>query len=156
MLSFEGSSGKWRHQAVALARDDANIACVFSLPTESRNIYVTVSDGDRTVIRRVLATLEDTEAESSVVLGNVLLLDAPELRERDIVGVILLPPNLSGVLRHLPLDITVGSAPYRFLLVVFLSKREHEVWKAEGHDALMDLFDSTDKDLITFGVPPQS
>jgi hypothetical protein len=156
LLSFEGKNGKKRYQAVALSKEDANVACVFSLPTNGRNIYVTVSDGDRGVLRRVLATLEDMEAESPVLLGNVLLLDSSELRERDIVGLILLPPNTSNVLSHLPLDITVGNIQYRFSLIVFLSKTEHEVWKAKGHDALMDLFANTDKDLVGFGAPVPS
>jgi hypothetical protein len=85
-------------------------------------------------------------------LGNVLLLDFLELRERDIVGLILLPPNTANVLSHLPLDITVGDTEYRFLLVVFLSNMEHEVRKTKGHDALMDLFDNTNKDLVSFGT----
>jgi len=153
VLSFQGENGSKRYQAVALSKDDANIACIFSLPTKARNIYVTVSDGDRAVLRRVLATLEDMEEESPILLGNVLQLDSSELRERNIVGLILLPPNTSNLLSHLPLDMSVGDIQYRFLLVVFLSRTEHEVWKSKGHDALMDFFTDTDKDLVSFGAP---
>lgn len=149
----EGDDGRKHYQAVALSTSDPNVACVFSLPTEGRNIYVTVTDGDREVIGQVLATLEDLEVESSIHLGNVQLLDSPELRKRDIVGVILLMPRTSNALKHLPLDITVGNTQYRFLLVVFLSTRENEVRKTQGHDALMDFFSSTGKDLVSFGAP---
>jgi len=82
--------------------------------------------------------------------------NAPELQERNIVGVVVLSPRASNILRYLPDAITVRDVQYRFLLVVFLSKEEHEVWKAQGHDALMDLFTTTDKDLISFGgIPTQ-
>ncbi len=153
IFSFEDGHGRKHYQAVAPSKSDAKIACVFSLPTDGSNVYITMTDGDRAVVRRVLATLEETEANSSVKLGNVLLLDSPELRAGDIVGVILLPPNVSNALDHLPPTITVRAATYCFLLVVFLTGREHDVWKAEGHDALMDLFSSTGKDLVAFGDP---
>jgi hypothetical protein len=99
----------------------------------------------------VLSALEEIEEESSVVLGNVALLDSPELRAADLVGVLLLPTSVSNVLRYLPSEVTLPAGPSRFLLVVFLTTREHEVWKAQGHDALMDLFTHSNKDLIAFG-----
>jgi hypothetical protein len=114
LFSFEGENGERRQQVVALSKEDENGACVFSLPTNGRNIYVTVLDGDRGVLRRVLATLEDMEKESSILLGNILLLNSPELLERDIVGLILLPPSISNILSGLPLDISVGATQYRF------------------------------------------
>jgi hypothetical protein len=151
IFSFEDDDGRKHYQAVAPSKSDAKSACVFSLPTDGPNVYVTMSDGDRAVVRRVLAALEETETQSSVKLGNVLLLNSPELRAVNIVGVILLPPNVSNALNHLPPTITIRDVTYHFLLVVFLTEREHNVWKGEGHDALMDLFSTSDKDLVAFG-----
>ena len=138
---------------MALSKWSRNDACVFSLPTDTRNVYVTVSNGDTTVIRRVLSALEEIEVQSTVKLGNVALLDSPELRARKIVGVLLLPPHASNALNHLPLQITIRDVVYRFMLVVFLTEREHDLWKTAGHNALMDFFSSSDKDLVAFGDP---
>jgi hypothetical protein len=99
----------------------------------------------------VVANLEELEKETDVVIGNVVLLNALELRATDIAGVILLPPTVSNILGYLPNEVTLSTVTYHFLLVAFLTSREHEVWKAKGHDALMDFFSTHNKDLIAFG-----
>jgi hypothetical protein len=153
IYSFEDSQGKKHYQGVALSKVDSNIACVFSLPTITKNIYITLSDGDTAVVRRVLAMLEEVEIEDSVALGNVLLLDSVELQTHNIVGVILLPINVSNALNCLPAVIPIEKVEYTVLLVVFLTQAEHHLWVTQGHDALMDLFSGEGKDLVAFGKP---
>lgn len=152
IFSFESDGGRKHYQAVARCKAGVNAACFFTLPTSGQNVYVTMSDGDLLVVRRVLAAFEEAEAEGTVRLGNVLLLDASELRDRGLVGAILLPPSVSNMLHDLPLTKTVCGRLYSFLLVTFLSEREHAVWKEQGHDALMELFASDEKDLVAFGA----
>jgi hypothetical protein len=150
-FSLEGSDGIKRFQAETVSKADDQIAAIFTIPTTTHNVYATVTDGDRKLVRRILATIEDTERESAVNPGGVLLFDDPELKARDIVGVIFLPVSASNVLDYLPDKVLVDGAEYRFLLVVFLRGDEHETWKKYGHDSLMDLFEQEDKDLISFG-----
>jgi hypothetical protein len=156
LVSFESQSGRRHYQGIALSKHEAGVACVFSLPTVGHNIYVTVTAADQMVVRRVLADLEETEADSSVSLGNVLLLKAPELLAANIVGVLLLLPATSNMLNHLPLDLKVGEKGYRFLLVVFLTREEHGIWRTQGHDALMDFYSRSGKDLVACGDPRES
>jgi hypothetical protein len=79
------------------------------------------------------------------------LLDSPELWAADIAGVILLPTRVSRVLRYLPGEVALPTGTYHFLLVVFLTTGEHDVWREQGHDALMELFSRSEKDLVAFG-----
>jgi hypothetical protein len=151
-LSYlERDDGGKRHHACAALDTDPDIHVVVSLPTDGKNIYVTLSNGDRPLIQRLFATLEDMEGECSIRLGNVQLFDDAALKARGICGVLLLPVQISNILRFLPDTITIDAIDHPVLLVVFLSEREHAIWKADGHDALMELFVATDKDLIAFG-----
>lgn len=151
IFSFEREDGVKRYQGESAYKFSPEMNVIFSIPTDCRNIYITVSDGDNHIIRKVLATLEDIESESSLKLGNVQLFNSPELISRNICGVILLPINTSNILDFLPEHIICDQDDYRFLLVVFISEKEHLIWKQNGHDALMEYFSAIDKDLISFG-----
>lgn len=151
LFSLERADGVKRHQAVAALVAEAGVNVIFSIPTDSSNVYITVSDGDLSLVRQVLATLEDIEADAPLKLGKVQPFDDAYLKARDIHAILLLPARTSHVLDFLPDAITVGARSYPLLLVVFLSEREHRIWKVDGHDALMDDFSARGKDLIAFG-----
>ena len=150
IFSLEENDGTTHYQGVVSSTVDPAQRAIFSIPVDSHNVYITLTEGDPSTIRRAMATIEETEHETGVRLGNVLLLDASELRERQIRGVIFLPVKVSRVLRYLPEAIEVGGSRFPVLLVVFLRDHEHEVWRRDGHDMLMKLFSETDKDLVAF------
>lgn len=140
------------YSAVCMSTFDTAVNLVCTLPTVTRNIYVTVTEGDTNVVRRVLAVLEDFERVDAVRLGNVVLIDDPDLRAKQICGVILLPGNVFNVLDNLPNSQIIDSVEYYFVAVVFLTDEENEIRRNLGHDALMDYWTEIDKDLINFGI----
>jgi len=149
-FSLEGNDGSKRFLAMTACKSNDQIVVIFTIPTSASNVYITVTDGDRKLIRQVLATIEDFERDGTVRLGGVMLLDDPGLRSHDIVGVIFLPVNTSNILDYLPDKIVVEGVEHRFLLVVFLRSDEHEIWRKYGHDSLMDFFKQNGKDLVLF------
>lgn len=144
--------GSNRYLAVCKSKFDDAVSLICTLPSVTKNIYVTVTDGDAKVVRRVLATLEDYERDDAIRLGNVLLFDDPMLKSRMICGVILLPANVFNVLGDLPGKLNIDSVEFQFIAVVFLTDEENDIRRTQGHDALMDYFSSIDKDLISFGI----
>ena len=99
----------------------------------------------------MLGTTEDEELTGPVVMGNVILYDDPDLKKRNICGVILLAHNVFTALEHLPPTLLVNDVLYKFISVVFLTNPEHLIWKEQGHDVLMDHYTSINKDLLQFG-----
>lgn len=154
IFSQEGDDGGRRYQAVFKARFDDMVNLVVTLPTATTNIYLTVTEGDPALVRRVLAAIEDQEREVAVNLGNVLLLSDRQLDERAICGVLFLFPHTFNCLDVLPGGLHVDGVDYRFLSVVFLTIDEHRIWKEQGHDVLMDHWTETEHDLIRFGADP--
>lgn len=149
LFRIEDSNGTTFKQAVAIVDDE--ISVVFSLPQNGRkNIYMLASDGSTDLLRNILANIEESESDRSILLGNVLLLESEELKNRDISGVLFLPIDTSPVLEDLPSNFYFEGTEYCFFLVTFLSFVEHDVWRTRGHDALMDFFAETEKDLIAF------
>lgn len=151
VLSWEDQTDRRQYTVVYPCEFDDTARLVFTLPTITRNIYVTVSDGDATLVRQVLGTIETQELETGIVPGNVLLLDDPGLKAHDICGVIFLMPDLFNCLDNLPAHIVCEGETYPILSVVFLTGQEHRIWKEQGHDALMEHWHAVGKDLIAFG-----
>ena len=98
-----------------------------------------------------MAALEDIDSHDQIKMGNVQLIDDPELKKNKVCGVIFLPVATSNVLDFIDEKIEVNSIQYTFLLVVFFTEEEHLLWKEKGHDALMDFFASNNKDLVRLG-----
>jgi hypothetical protein len=131
-----------------------SVRVVFSLPLlNSNRVFIAAADGDENLMRRVIANLQEESLSRTVELGQVLLLRDAELECRDICGVIFLPIGTSNLLNYLPDKLDISGREYRFLLVVLLGSREHELWRRGGHDSLMDHFQASGKDLIA--MPPK-
>lgn len=150
LFYFERSDGLKRHQAVTTLKEHPAIAVISSLPTDTTNIFITVLDGDTTLVRQILATIEDINSESVLKFGNVQLFDSPELQIRDIRGAIFLSTETSNILNFLPQQLKINGIDYQFLLVTFITFQEYMIWQERGHDGLMDYFIEVDKDLISF------
>lgn len=65
---------------------------------------------------------------------------------------IFIPIKPSNILEFLSGEIEVEKIKYRFLLVVFITNEEHLIWSEKGHDALMDFFTLSNKDLVAIGT----
>jgi len=151
LFHVETDNARKHYSAMSQCKFDENAHVIVSIPTIGTNIYVTISEGDPGLVRRVMSTLEDIEMESSVHLGNVALLADPDLTVRGIYGVILLSSDIFNALEYVPNTLTVDKVKYTFLSFVFLTAVEHEIWKKSGHDALMKHFFENKKDVIQFG-----
>ncbi len=149
---FEREDGVKRYQAVSTLHGDVSLQVIFAIPTNTNNIYITVSDGDTHLIRQLFATLEDIEGHEQIGMGCVQLFDDTRLIENDVRGIILLPITTSNILNFLPDQIEINEVNYHFLLVVFLSTNEYVEWQTKGHDALMDYFIENEKDLVSFNL----
>lgn len=105
---FEKEDGTKRHQAVSTLRDDVNLHIIFSIPTDTHHIYITVSDGDTHLIRQLFAALEDIEGHEQIGMGCVQLFDDTRLIENDVRGIILLPITTSNILNFLPNQLEIN------------------------------------------------
>ncbi len=147
---FEDEDGGRHYQGVVSLKVDERINIVFSVPVNSRNIFVIASDGNERGIRIAIANIEESDRGTPIKVGNLLTLNSEIMSSKNIFGAIFLSVKTSNVLNYLPDIIEVDDAQYKFLLVVFISHKEHKVWSELGHDALMDYFSETNKDLIRF------
>jgi hypothetical protein len=148
---LEADDGQTYRQAVIDLAEDLRGSLTLTLPdAKSRSIFLMASEAPPDLIRRLLAYLEQVNESRHLVVGNLVPLDAPELRERFVGGVLLLPVSTSNLLASLPAVLSLEGADYSCLLVVFLTFAEIEVWQKSGHDALMDLFELEEKDLFAF------
>jgi len=151
LFSLEGADGRKRRSMASKCVFDPTALVFATLPTVTRNIYLTISDGEPALVRQILATVEDTEDAECVHAGTVLPFDDPALGSRGIAAVMLLPGNLFSALSHVPASVEVDGAAYPFLSLIFLTRDELEVWRTAGHDALMDQLQDGGKDLVAFG-----
>ena len=145
---IEDTAGLFYRQAVA--KVDEEISIVMSIPTlENKNIFILASDGPVDLVRNIIANIEESNG-SNFELGNVMLLSSIELDIKGLAGVIFLPVGTSKVLEDLPNEFHFEGRSYKFLLVVFITHKEYKIWKDQGHNALIEHFITSGKDLIAF------
>ncbi len=152
-----GSNNQQYFQSVSRIEPDDDLFVIFATPTKTKSVFITVSDGDKKLIRRVLSNLEEMELEGkSFNYRSVIRFEDAELKKNAICAVAILPLSVSGILCDLEESFVIGSNEYIFRLVVFLSEKEYSLWKDHGFDSLMSYFDETDKDLLTFNQNPHA
>lgn len=157
LFGYVPKRGTTLHQAVVPVVPDDDLRIVFTIPTETTSIFITVSDGDPPLVRRMLANLDEMERDGATLgIGDVVRFEDKDLEQHGVAGVALLPLSLSGVLCGLDDTFEHGGRIYKFWLVVFLSFLEYGIWKAHGQEMLMAHFDDVDKDLFTFEQESQS
>ncbi len=138
------------HQGVAQVVPDDDLRIVFTIPVETTSIFITVTDGDVSLVRRVLANLEEMERDGTVLgVGEVVRFEGSDLEQHGIAAVVLLPLSVSGILCGLEETFEHEERSYCFYLVAFLSLAEYGIWKAHGQEKLMSHLDNVDKDLLT-------
>ena len=138
-------------QGVADILPDPDLKVYFSIPRNTRNIFITVSDGVGSVVRKVIGNIEQLDVNDVSYFNRrqIVRFENENLNKQGIYGIVLLPLSVSGILDSIHEKFDFDNEEYCFHLVTMLSKAEMEVWEKDGFDSLMDLFDHTDKDLLT-------
>ena len=132
--------------AISRVHFDGNINVIFTLQSCSNNIFLTVSDGDPEKVSHLLAQLERYDSEGNLCFGEKYRNRNEYLSTKKRYGLVLIRPKKLPFLNYLP-DGMDGDVC--FFLVVFLSEMEYRIKLEKGLDALIDLFEENDKDLIS-------
>lgn len=122
---------------------------IFSIPTYSNSVFIgETSNRDPKEIARILSNLEDYERENSLDLELGAVVRLPNVSPDGLsFAVILLRTATSPVCSDIPDHICIDGTKVRFFLVVPVTSEEYVQWRQNGHDALMDLFESNAKDI---------
>ena len=131
---------------------DEAVFVVFTLPRYGSTVFLGLTRGKEREVARLLANLEDLERERSRALGvgETIGLDIGGVLGKAFPppAVILLPVATSSLLSRLPPKADLAGREVRFALAVPLSEQELRCLNAEGLDALLDLFQQTEKSLF--------
>jgi hypothetical protein len=138
------------HQGVARIVPDDDLRIIFTIPAETTSIFITVTDGDVSLVRRALANLEEMERDGTAFgVGEVVRFEGNDLEQHGIAAIVLMPLSVSGILSGLEETFEHDEHRYCFYLVMFLSFAEFGIWKAHGQEKLMSHLDDVDKDILT-------
>ena len=148
---FEDERGdSYRQGVMKITDEEEDISVVFSVPHSSANIFILVTDGPGDLVRKVIANLDEIDRDEKIGFGAVKLLSSTELSALGIAGFIVLPVETSNLLGELSSSFKIEDHVFKFCLVVPISSEEYSLWKDKGHDALVNYFSDTEKDLIDF------
>jgi hypothetical protein len=151
LFTLTGRDDRTFHQAVARIIPDDDLLIVLTVPAETTSIFITVTDGEQALVRRILANLEEMERDgTSLSTACVVRLEDETLEQHGVAGVTLMPLSVSGILCGMEETFEHQQRVYSFHLVVFLSFAEYAIWKAHGQEQIAAHFDEVDKDLLTF------
>ena len=151
-FSLSGSfSGKYRVVHSEIRDVDTPSRIVFNLPTYSQSVFLALTKTNPSETALILANLEDYERETSKALrpGETVVLPN-ELSSTPCApyGVVLLRAATSVDCEAIPDNKDFDERRTSFSLVVPLTKDESEIRNQLGHDALMDEFERSQKQLF--------
>jgi hypothetical protein len=136
--------------AITRFRDAEDIAVVFTLGSLSRHIYVAATYGDPDPVAAFVAEVEEYDSYASgVCFGYTYRSHSPYLATKSMAASIMLSPATLSDLSPLESGLGVGGRVLEFLLVVFLTDNEFQTKLDRGFDALMELFETRNKDAIS-------
>ncbi|MCP4492730.1 MAG: suppressor of fused domain protein [Gammaproteobacteria bacterium] len=147
---YEFGSGKKYHTAYGLIGDDADpIQAVFSMPNDSSDVYMMISDGDPEVISEVLAGIQNYNEEKEHVC---LFHTVPTLNDTFVTKgwnalLILLPCT---VLDNFEDNKEIDGRNINFRLVMPITNIERQYKIDNDIEALLDQFEDNDRDIISF------
>lgn len=142
--------GKFSAAHAPIEIGDRSVRVVFNLPRYSRSVFLALAKKTSQETARILANLEDFERESSTSLGlgEVVVLPGELQKEsQNIYAVILLRTATSLDCKEVPDQQEIAESQTSFFLVVPITEEEWNLRQSHGHDALMDKFQSDDKQL---------
>jgi Suppressor of fused protein (SUFU) len=146
-VGFEGEDKKrykFIHYEVKLIEDTFSV--LFNLPVCSNMVLFCLTKNNPLDTSNILANIEDYQQENEIFVGETITLTNSSLIEN--FNYLLLRTETSFDLKGIPDKETIGDELIRFCLVVPLTQNELMHKNKNGHDALIDLFVSTNKSLF--------
>lgn len=126
---------------------------VFTLPKHPGNVFFAITAANENDVARYLANLDDYEAEEAAHLhaGEVVLLhDDNGAPNTAFAGVLVLRTASSLYLRDICDGAQIGQSTMTFLLAMPVTKDDLAIRRDRGHDALMDYFSSTGREVAFY------
>lgn len=142
-------SGKYVCGYSRVADTDAYI--VFNIPIYGSSVFLALTERSPKQVALILANLEDYERENNIDLGlgEVVVTPTGSVRDMSVpFAVILLRTATSPICGDVPDHMMVDGRPTRFLFAMPISEKDHQLRREQGHDALMDIFEAEDRDLV--------
>ena len=151
LIRFEGENSIQKC-AYAGSQEDNTVNAVFTLPSHSHKVFLTVSDGDPREIARTLAHLDEVDSRNCIHTGDVVRFSTEYMENYQKIGVVLLHIDVSPALCGLAEELAFEEKVYTPMLVLFLSMEEYLVWKDYGFGALMKQFEEKGRDLVSIAA----
>ena len=141
--------GKFR---VGYAKIEAvDLYVVFSLPTYSKSVFIALAREVPRDVALYLANLEDYERDGAVAMrpGEVIITPKEMYSEGNSpFALILLRTSTSIDCAKIPDNSLINGILTSFILVLPLTREEYQMRRERGHDALMDAFQDSQKDIF--------
>lgn len=152
-FSFEPDPKRRYYVAAAPVVDtDPGLTLVFTLASHSKLIFLTITDAQPRKIAALLSEAEDFDSTgTSMRFSETLRVENEFAAQNGRVAMLLLPASVSRYLPDFPMQTQFDGDTCGLALVVFLSEEEYRTKLERGYDALLDRFESEDRDLVSFG-----
>lgn len=150
---YEFGSGIHYHTAYGLIGDESDlIYMVFALPNKSDDIYLMITDGDPGLVAGQLAALQKyNEEKEHICLYHTVPTTNEVFKVNDWVALLTIRP--CTVISTFEDNTEIDGRNFRFRLVIPINKDEKKLKMESGIESLMDLFEETERDVITFEQP---
>ena len=140
----------YRAATSSFVNKDDLIYGVFTLPKENDHVFICVTNGDPFQIGGVLCGLENyLDTKEMLCIGDTVPIVNDYINNAGWKSALLL--RVPTILEEFP-DSHKFENGYKvyFYLVIFIDSEELEIKKNHGLDALMEVFENNNRDIITF------
>ena len=150
-------SGNFTGKFFAAFAEIKNVAekasIVFTLPAYTNHVFFGLTRSKEPTVARLLANIEDYERENSLELsfGEVVVIpDNTGSGDQHPHALLLTRTTTSRDLESVPDRTKIQSKVVTYFFAIPLNREELELRNKSGHDALIDRFVSTEKQLFFF------
>jgi hypothetical protein len=146
----EYDNGSKFHTAYGeIGTPEDSISIIFSMPNESDDVYMMVSDGDPSKLYGQLASIQQyNEEEAHVCIDHTVPTDNEYLRSVGWAAFVMLYP--STTFDDFEYTNVILDRKLRFCQVVPITEEERQLKMSNGIDALLSKFTDENRDVITF------
>ena len=143
-------SGKKYFTAYGLITDSSDsIYLIVAAPNISDDVYLMLTDGDPKLLSRELAGIQQyNEEKAHVCLDHTIPSEGEYLNDNGWSAYVILVPET--VHRSLSSTGEIHGATVKFRLVVPITENERQMKMASDIEALLEHFDETGRDIISF------
>jgi hypothetical protein len=129
--------------------DEDPIEMVFSFPKELDDCYFSFTDGDPKAISKQLSSLQRyNEEEAHLCDGHTIPTEDNYMNSVGWVAYLVTAPIIAH--ENIPTSKEILDRDVRFHLVIPLNQEEYDRKLASGYDALLDLLDENQRDIVAF------